>query len=78
MNITDKERKFIELKAQGLKMRDIAKELFMSEGYLENFVRDLYEKTGTKNGSSLINWAWSNSILKISKENLTDEIKKAG
>jgi DNA-binding NarL/FixJ family response regulator len=78
MNITDKEKKFIELKAQGLKMRDIAKAMYMSYRTCENFASDLYRKTGTANGSSLIDWGYNNGILKINAEISPDEIKKAG
>jgi DNA-binding CsgD family transcriptional regulator len=78
MELTIKEREFIRLKAAGLKMWEIAECLFISPRSVEELAKSLYEKTGTINGSSLINWAYVNSILKINVENHNNEERKTG
>jgi DNA-binding CsgD family transcriptional regulator len=76
IKLSDKEKRFIELKSHGLKMNEIARILFMSEATLEKFAKGIYEKTGTVNGSSLIRWGYENGILKINTENLPEDESK--
>jgi DNA-binding NarL/FixJ family response regulator len=68
INLTPKEKEFIHLKRQGLKMVDIAQLMFMSMSSILGFAKRLYEKTGTYNGSNLIDWAYQNGHLKINAE----------
>lgn len=70
VNLTPKEKEFIHLKRQGLKMADIAQLMFMSESSLWQFARSLYQKTETENGSHLVDWAYQKGILKINAETL--------
>jgi two-component system secretion response regulator SsrB len=78
IELTKREKEFIKLKADGLKMWEIAELLFTSDRSIEELAKNLYEKTGTNNGSSLINWAYLNSILKINVENHNNEERKTG
>jgi DNA-binding NarL/FixJ family response regulator len=70
INLTPKEKEFIHLKRQGLKMVDIAQLMFMSERSIFTFANNLYQKTGTYNGSNLIDWAYQKGYLKINAETL--------
>lgn len=78
INLTPKEKEFIRLKEQGLKIKEIAELMFMSEKSMLNFASELYEKTGTLNGSNLVGWGYKNGILKINTEISPIEVKKVG
>jgi DNA-binding CsgD family transcriptional regulator len=78
MNLTPKEAEFIRLKAQGLKMVEIAELMFMSERSIFGFANDLYRKTETLNGSNLIDWGYKNGVLKINAETLPNQERKTG
>lgn len=78
INLTEKEIRFIELKSQGLKMWQIASHLYVSLSIAEKMANELHQKTGCSNGSSLVSWAYQNGILKINKEILPMQERKAG
>ncbi|UNC92193.1 response regulator [Candidatus Contubernalis alkaliaceticus] len=46
---SDREKEIGLLLAQGLSNRQIAKELFLSEGTVKNYISDIYAKLGTNN-----------------------------
>jgi DNA-binding NarL/FixJ family response regulator len=75
--LTPKEKEFIRLKKQGLKMKEIGELMFMSERSIFTFANELYQKTGTLNGANLIDWSYQNGILKINAENSASEERKA-
>lgn len=78
IKLTQKEIKFIELKRQGLKMVEIGELMFMSERSILKFASELYEKTGTINGSHLVDWGYKNGVLKINAEILPNQERKVG
>lgn len=77
IKLTEKEIRFIELKRTGMSYDDISRKLFLSLPYVYKLASELYIKTGTTNGSSLIAWAFENNILKIKRENLPTKDDKA-
>jgi DNA-binding NarL/FixJ family response regulator len=77
INLTHKEKEFIRLKADGLKISDIAELLFMSYKSVEKLADDLKKKTNTYNSCNLIHWGYQNGILKINRENPPPEERKA-
>jgi DNA-binding CsgD family transcriptional regulator len=70
MNITDKEKRIIELKAEGKTVKQIAREITTSRPYTEQLIHDLYQKTGCRNGGSLVAWGYRNGVLEIKRGNL--------
>jgi DNA-binding NarL/FixJ family response regulator len=49
----------IELVAQGLKNKDIAKELRISEYVVRNYLEKIYDKIGVSNRVELALWYWA-------------------
>ena len=49
----------IELVAQGLKNKDIAKELGISEYVVRNHLEKIYDKVGVSNRVELALWYWA-------------------
>jgi DNA-binding CsgD family transcriptional regulator len=75
-NLSEKEKELIRLKAQGLRIGDIAKIVIMSRRSTEVALHRLYEKVGVNNGSQLVHWGYQNGILEINAENLTAHPEK--
>lgn len=48
-SLNEREREIGALLAQGLKNRQIAKNLFLSEGTVKNYISEIYSKLGTSN-----------------------------
>jgi DNA-binding CsgD family transcriptional regulator len=63
INLTEKEKRIIELKADGHTLKEIARTLATNRQYVFQLVNDLYKKTGVRNGPSLIAWAYKNRVL---------------
>lgn len=53
-NITDREKEICSLLAKGYTNKQIAKELFISEGTVKNYISSIYEKTGIHDRAKLI------------------------
>jgi DNA-binding NarL/FixJ family response regulator len=49
----------IELVAQGLKNKEIAKELKISEHVVRNYLEKIYDKIGVSNRVELALWYWA-------------------
>lgn len=78
IKLTEKERLIIEMKADGMTIKQIARKLATSRGYAEQLICVLYSKTGCKNSGSLVAWGYKNSVLEINRENLPIEERKVG
>lgn len=53
---TPKQRRVIELVAQGLKNRDVAKQIGSTEHVVKNYLRKIYDKIGVWNRVELALW----------------------
>lgn len=53
-NMTDREKEICTLMSQGLNNRQIADELYISEGTVKNYISSIYDKTGIHDRSRLI------------------------
>ncbi|MBQ3545260.1 MAG: response regulator transcription factor [Lachnospiraceae bacterium] len=53
-NITDKEYDIIKLVAEGLNNKEIASELFLSEGTVRNYLSNILEKLGVRDRTQLV------------------------
>lgn len=54
-----RQRRVIELVAQGLKNREIAIELGIAEPVVRKYLREIYAKIGASNRVELALWYWS-------------------
>ncbi len=52
-NISEKELKVISLVAEGLSNKEIAEELFLSEGTVRNYISNILDKTGLRDRTQL-------------------------
>ena len=52
----EKEKRIIKLVAQGLKNKDVAKEIGTTEHVIKNYLRDIYDKLGLWNRVELALW----------------------
>lgn len=52
-NINEKEKEIIELIAQGLSNKEIAAELFLSEGTVRNYLSEILEKLGLRDRTQI-------------------------
>lgn len=77
IKLTDKERRFIELRAQGFTDKEICKMVFLNRQYVKNVFSEIYKKTGCRNGPHLVNWAWSNGVLKINCQKYPSQKEEA-
>lgn len=68
IKLNDKERKIIELKAQGKTVKQIARALTTSRAYAEQIIHGLYKKTGCSNAGSLVSWGYTTGYLEINRE----------
>jgi DNA-binding CsgD family transcriptional regulator len=72
INLTEKERKVIELKAKGCTHKQVAQALITNVRYVKIILDRLYKKTSTKNSNHLTAWAYENDILKINYQKLSN------
>jgi len=56
---TRQELRVIELVAQGVKTREIAKELRIGEKVIGSYLRRIYDKIGVRNRVELALWYWA-------------------
>ena len=63
--ITDKEMKLIRLVAQGLSNRDIAKELYLSEGTIRNYLSTILDKLDLRDRTQLAVFYYHSTPPKI-------------
>jgi DNA-binding NarL/FixJ family response regulator len=56
MKLNEKEKRFIELKAQGLTNKEISMQIYRSTSTINKFVKHLLTKTGCRNTHNLIAW----------------------
>lgn len=59
-NINDKEREIIELIAEGLSNKEIAAELFLSEGTVRNYLSEILEKLELRDRTQLAIYYYTN------------------
>ncbi len=59
-NINDKEREIIELIADGLSNKEIAAELFLSEGTVRNYLSEILEKLALRDRTQLAIYYYTN------------------
>lgn len=59
-NITDKEFDIIKLVAEGLNNKEIAKEMFLSEGTVRNYLSNILEKLGLRDRTQLVVYYYKN------------------
>lgn len=59
-NISDKEREIIELIAEGLSNKEIAAELFLSEGTVRNYLSEILEKLELRDRTQLAIYYYTN------------------
>ena len=55
---TDRELRVIEMRASGIRLRDIATREGVSRDTIYQIVTRLYRKSGTANREELTEWAW--------------------
>lgn len=65
IRLTEKEKELIRLKARQLTRKEIARELVTNMEYVRKMYRDLYHKTGCRNGPGLVVWGFNNGILEL-------------
>ncbi len=53
-DMTEREKEICTLLAKGLNNRQIADELYISEGTVKNYISSIYDKTGIHDRSKLI------------------------
>jgi DNA-binding NarL/FixJ family response regulator len=63
--LTDREMEVLQLVAQGLNNRDIAKELFISENTVKNHVRNILEKLHLHSRMEAVVYAVREKLLEI-------------
>lgn len=62
--LTDKEKRIIELVAEGASTKIIAYIMNYTQATMETYRIKILRKTGCKNSASLIAWAFRNGVLK--------------
>lgn len=61
--LTEKEKRIIELKAEGKTVKQIARALTVSTRSAHKIINQLYAKTGTNNSGSIVDWGHKNKIF---------------
>lgn len=61
--LTDREKEILVLVAKGMNNREIANNLYISEGTVKNYISSIYDKIGTKERSKAIRFAMENHYL---------------
>jgi DNA-binding NarL/FixJ family response regulator len=56
---SQRQLRVIQLVAQGLKNREIARELGISEPVVRNYLTKIYDKIGVSNRVELVMWYWA-------------------
>ncbi|MFY9465660.1 MAG: response regulator transcription factor [Sediminibacterium sp.] len=64
LKLTDKEILFLELCASELTYKEMADQLGIAVRSVDNYSRNLFEKTGTKSRVGLVLWAMRNDLIK--------------
>lgn len=61
--LTERELEVLWLVAKGWSNREIAKELFISEGTVKNHVTSIYAKLGVHSRAEAVAWAWQQGLV---------------
>ncbi len=64
-NLTEREKEILGLIAQGLSNADIAEQLFLSEGTIRNYTKNLFQKLGVTARTQAAVVALKNGLVKI-------------
>jgi DNA-binding NarL/FixJ family response regulator len=65
-DLTDREREILELIARGLSNAEIAERLFLSEGTIRNYTKNLFQKLGVTARTQAAVVAIKNGLVKVS------------
>lgn len=77
-SLTDRELQFIKLLGDGLKVCEISELMFISIQLAWQISNDIKLKTDTYTLHGITMWACKNDIIKINRETLPNEERKAG
>ena len=66
--LTERELEVLRLMAKGWSNREIAKELFITEGTVKNHVANIYTKLGVHSRAEVVAWAWQQGLVKPDDE----------
>ena len=61
--LTERELEVLRLMAKGWSNRQIAKQLFISEGTVKNHVTNIYAKLGVHSRAEAVAWAWQQGLV---------------
>jgi len=62
--LTGRELEVLRLMARGWSNREIARELFISEGTVKNHVTNIYARLGVHSRAEAVAWAWQQGLAK--------------
>jgi DNA-binding NarL/FixJ family response regulator len=61
--LNERQRQIIPLAASGMKNADIAREIFLAEQTVKQYLTAAYKKLGVKNRASAVRWASENGLI---------------
>ena len=63
IGLTNRERQVLQLLCQGKTTEEISNELFLSSRTIEGHRKNLLDKTGSRNATALVAWAFKNNVV---------------